>query len=175
LAEYIHLSERLVKLSGRKLSKKKNHISQFYKKYSNVKKEIITSENIKKCIELSELNAVEGNQNHSEEILALKKAAENFEILELDGMMLYVGSKCVAFSIFSKHIDGSCLIHFEKSDYTYKGASQVINKVTAEYLVEKYHCRYINREQDLGVEGLRKNKLSYDPDVLLENYFLVPL
>jgi len=175
LAEYIHLSEKLVKLSGRKLSKKKNHISQFYKKYQNVKNELITPENIEKCLELSLLNAVDSNQNHSEEILALKKAINHFVDLNLDGMMLIVDSKCAAFSIFSKHIDGSCLIHFEKSDYAFKGASQVINKIIAEYLVEKYNCTHINREQDLGVEGLRKNKLSYDPDILFKNYFLAPL
>jgi len=174
-AEYIHSTERLVALSGRKLSKKKNHITQFHNLFESFELVNVFPDKIRMCMDLSALNAVEGNSNHAKEILALKKAAKYFDELELDGRMILVNGKCAAFSIFSKHIDETCLIHFEKSNYDYKGASQAINRITAKYLFEKYQCKYLNREQDLGVDGLRKNKLSYDPDIILNPCFLTPI
>ncbi len=63
-------------------------------------------------------------------------------------------------------------IHFEKSDVSFKGAAQMINYETAKFL--EGTARYINREQDLGIPGLRQAKRSYVPHVLIEPYFLVP-
>ena len=174
LSDYIYLTQRLITLSGRKLSKKKNLISQFNRLFHNHKFEELFPDNIDKAIRLAESTSIAGNQNHKEELLALNKACRYWKELDLDGLALIVDEKLIAFSIFSRNIDSVCLINFEKVEYGYKGASQIINQGTAKKINDKFACDYLNREQDLGVEGLRKSKLSYDPDILLNNYFLYP-
>ncbi|MCP3898465.1 MAG: DUF2156 domain-containing protein, partial [Desulfobacteraceae bacterium] len=62
-------------------------------------------------------------------------------------------------------------VHFEKADVNFKGTAQVINQETAKYLQKK--CRYLNKEQDLGIKGLRQAKMSYYPEMLFEPYGLV--
>ena len=174
LSDYIHSTQRLINLSGRKLSKKKNLIAQFTRLYGEYDLVELFPNYISEVIEFAELGAIEGSKNYKEELMALKKACEYYKELAIHGNVLLVKNKVAAFSIYSTNIDATCLIHFEKSNYHYKGASQVINKAVAKALYDKYQCEYLNREQDLGVEGLRKNKLSYDPDVILDNYFLKP-
>jgi len=105
--------------------------------------------------------------------LALRRAFELFDDLEGEGLVVLVDGRVVAFSIFSRHIDGTCLVNFEKADHGMSGLSQYLNRVTAERLLGK-GCLFVNREQDLGIPGLRKSKRSYDPDFLLENYSLIP-
>jgi len=79
---------------------------------------------------------------------------------------------CIAFALFSRQNSETYTIHFVKTNPSLKGISQVINQGTAKYLVGK--CKYINREQDVGVEGLRRAKLSYNPVFLQEHFILKP-
>jgi len=87
--------------------------------------------------------------------------------LNLDGLVLKADGKIVALTIGT--LEGDTFItHFEKVDYNYSGASQMINFLLANYIKEK--ATYINREEDLGIEGLRKAKLSYNPIKMIESY-----
>ena len=171
-ADYLHLTEKLCKLSGRKLSKKRNLISQFIRNNPNFENLPLTPELFDHCLELVQKNMIEENTEHQEELLAIQKGFANFAKLELGGRVIIVNGETVAFAVFCQHIDGAYLIHYEKSDYNFKGAAQIINWKIAEYLTDK--CEYINREQDLGIPGLRKAKLSYDPNIILINYDLIP-
>jgi len=171
-ADYIHLSERLSSLSGKRLNKKRNLISQFKKNNPDYKVKPLKSDFFEACISLTEKNIDPENTEHHEELTAIKCGFANFANLHLDGIVIFVKNKIAAFAIFSRHIDDSFLIHFEKSDYSFKGTAQFINWETAKYLKNK--CKFINREQDLGISGLRKAKLSYSPDTILINYNISP-
>jgi hypothetical protein len=98
------------------------------------------------------------------ELSAMEKAFDHFEDLGLEGLALMADRQMVAFSIFSPLNHDTWNVQFEKSDFDYKGAAQVINHQTALYLKDR--CRYINREQDLGIKGLRQAKMSYEPETL---------
>ena len=121
-----------------------------------------------KCYELINHNNQEDNSGKNEELLAIGNIFSNFERLNIEGIALFAESKFAAFAIFSRHLDGSYIVHIEKSDKRIKGAAQVINKECAKYLSDK--CVYINREQDLGIPGLRHAKKSYAPEFVLINY-----
>ena len=72
-----------------------------------------------------------------------------------------LSGKLTAFSIFSRLNDTTYNVQFEKADFRKKGAAQLINQETAKLLQDR--CIYLNREQDLGVKGLRQAKMSYNP------------
>ncbi len=174
-AEYIYDVNNLSDLKGRKLSKKKNLISQFKRLYpdytiypisGNVELQQKAFKFSKKLLRKQEKPLTTIIQ----EFEALETAIKYFDTLGLDGIAVLVESHMVAFSVFSPLNNSTFDIQFEKADVFYKGSSQIISQKTAEYLENK--CKYLNKEQDLGIEGLRKAKLSYDPVNLAVPYSL---
>ena len=174
-AEYIYDVNSLSDLKGKKLSKKKNLISQFKRLYpdyivypisGNVELQQKVFKFSKELFEKQKkpLDTI------IQELKALETAINYFDKLGLDGIAVLVADKVVAFSVFSPLNNSTYDVQFEKADIFYKGSSQVISKKTAEYLQNK--CKYLNKEQDLGIEGLRKAKLSYDPVKLAVPYSL---
>jgi len=105
-----------------------------------------------------------------EEHAALKQALGIIHSSLMDGLAITIEGKVVAFSIFSRLTPSTYDIHFEKSDLSFKGSAQVINNETAKYLKDK--CQYMNREQDLGIKGLRQAKLSWDPHIVFKPFIL---
>lgn len=169
-ADYLYSVHKLVDLKGKKLQKKKNLISQFKKQFPDYSVKPITGDLVMKTHECARrlfLDRKETSDTLKEEYQALTRAFEFFNRLRLEGLVLLVDDRPVAFSIFSRLNSTTYDIHFEKSDLTIKGAAQMINHETAKFLENK--CEYINREQDLGIPGLRQAKLSYDPDDILVN------
>ena len=172
-AEYIYSAEKLFVLSGKKLRKKKNHVSQFLRKYPDYQVRPLDSTVRKDC--LSMVNTMldknsDVSESIREETIVLTKALKSFAIIPLQGIAIYVENRLVCFSIYSRINQDVYTVHFEKADYAYSGAAQIINWETAKAL--KDTCRYINREQDLGLSGLRKAKLSYDPEFIYPATFL---
>ena len=171
--EYIYSVKNLIALKGKKLQKKKNLISQFKKKHPAFCVKRIQGLFIKKSLKLAESILSTGNgriKSLQEEHAALKQALSIIDSSLMDGLAITVGEKVVAFSIFSRLTPLTYDIHFEKSDLSFKGAAQVINHETAKYLKNK--CEYINREQDLGLKGLRQAKLSWDPHIVFKPFIL---
>ena len=107
-----------------------------------------------------------------EDFSAIEQALENYEALSLDGIVIYVADKVVAFALFSRQNSQTFTVHFEKINHNFSGASQFLNYCSAVYLSKKYECKFINREQDLGIEGLRHSKKSYDPEFMFMLYNL---
>ncbi|MCU7834714.1 MAG: DUF2156 domain-containing protein [gamma proteobacterium symbiont of Taylorina sp.] len=177
LAEYIYSTEKLVALRGKKLRKKKNHISQFLQNYPDYQVRPMDPTVRKDCLVMIETMLAE-NQTVSnsirEEAIVIRKGFESFDSIPLEGIAIYIKndteSKLVGFSVYSRLNKDIFTIHFEKVNYSYRGAAQVINWETAKVLKDK--CRYINREQDLGIPGLRKAKLSYEPELIYPANFL---
>lgn len=177
LAEYIYSTEKLYALRGKKLRKKKNHISQFLRNYPDYQVRSMDSTVRKDCLAMIESMLTE-NQTVSnsirEETIVIKKAFEAFDSIPLEGIAIYIEndteSKLVGFSVYSRLNKDVFTIHFEKVNYSCRGAAQIINLETAKALIDK--CKYINREQDLGIPGLRQAKLSYEPELIYPANFL---
>lgn len=171
--DYIYSSQKLVDLPGNKLHKKRNLINQFLALYPDYVCQPLQPSDLDACLELSEKwcrqrTCQELDFDH--ETSALKRALHNFRELELQGLKISHGGVLFAFSIFSRLSSNMADVHFEKFDPEIKGSGQVINWETAKNLYVKY--KYINREQDLGIEGLRRAKKSYSPEYIVSACFL---
>ncbi|WP_321492612.1 phosphatidylglycerol lysyltransferase domain-containing protein [uncultured Desulfobacter sp.] len=174
-ADYVYLTEELAGLKGNKLHKKKNLISQFKREYPDYSLVTMDEYNCRAAMQFDRrLIAAMPSTPHAliEESDAMTMAFSHWKELDLNGLILMVKGEIAAFAVFSPLSADTWDVHFEKSDVNFKGASQMINHETAKYL--EGTARYINREQDLGIPGLRQAKLSYVPHALLEPYFLVP-
>ena len=170
--DYIYKKEDLAELSGKKYHSKRNHIAKFTRRYPDWKYEEIDSSNIAECISLEEQWCAESGEDADLQIekQIIIRALNDMAGYGLDGGLIRVDGKAVAFTIAEPLSSNIYDIHFEKALKEYAEAYTVINREYASRLAEKYE--YINREEDLGVEGLRKAKLSYKPSILLKKYII---
>jgi len=170
-ADYIYMRENLVTLSGKKLQSKRNHINKFKKEYS-YEYLPITPDNVDECLRLEaewcKVNNCDEQEGTGNERRAIEYALKNFEQLGLTGGILCAMGKIVAFTFGTPINKDTFGIHVEKADTTIDGAYPMINNEFAKRIPG--HFTYINREEDLGIEGLRKAKLSYNPAIILEKY-----
>lgn len=170
--DYCYTQEKLADLKGRKLSAKRNHINKFLNSYSNWSYEPLSRENIPDCKAMSldwyktRLEAT--GEDMENERIAIFKALDNFEAEELLGGLLRVDGKVIAFTVGHPVRDDVIVVHFEKADLSYNGSYQMINQQFAKNSCQQF--RLMNREEDMGIENLRKSKLSYEPDELLVKY-----
>jgi len=173
-AEYIYDVDKLCALTGTKLHKKRNLISQFKRSYPEFKVHLLKGGYKHEALGLAQrlMNRHKNPSNTlGQELCAIEASFDNFDQLGLEGLVITVENKVIAFSVFSELKYSTYDIQFEKSDMDFKGAAQVINHETAKYLKDK--CQYLNREQDLGIKGLRQAKMSYDPEKLITPYSLI--
>ncbi len=177
LADYIHNSRDLAELKGRQYQKKRNLINQFEKQYSEYQVEEMDDNHLEICRKLSEKWCREmdcDQKDFEDEMSALSTAFRYYHELSLKGINICHEDRLVAFSLFSRQNSDMFTMHFEKFDPQVKGAGQIINRESAKYIVEHFNVPYINREQDLGLEGLRQAKLSYNPAYIYETVQLIP-
>ena len=169
--DYIYESEKLISLSGKILHKKKNHLNYFIKNYKYQDVEI-TDELIKPCMKAARewccKNSCRGYLLY--ELRAIEELLINRDKLNIIGMAIYVDGKISAFTLGEIVNENMAIIHVEKADSDIRGLYNYINRT----FVEKYlkDIPYINREQDLGMEGLRKAKLSYSPSNFSKKYII---
>lgn len=159
-SEYVYLQSDLALLAGKKFHAKRNHIAKFNKNYVGEYIEI-TPDNLyilKECAEHI-FRVIENSPEN--EYRAIMTAIDNFETLKLRACVITVDGKYVAYSIGSVINADTADIHFEKADRSYEGSYAYVNNCFAKYGFPD--MTYINREEDLGIEGLRKAKLSYNP------------
>ena len=172
--DYVYDIDDLADLKGRKFQKKRNHLNRFREQNPGYWLEPITEENLPEVEALVnrwyELRLQENpHGDYHMERAALKKALEQREALGLEGLLLRTGDGVVAMTMGSRLREDTFDIHFEKALDVADGAYAAINNGFAAYLREKYpEVRYLNREDDLGLEGLRKAKLSYCPHHMVE-------
>lgn len=168
--DYIYLRDDLAYLPGKKYHQKRNHIAYF--ENNNLwKYEEISRDNLQECIDMNEVwykeNKEKGNGIDIEHDV-LTKAFNNFEELEYSGGIIRSYGKIVAFTMGEELNNDVYCTHFEKAFSSVRGAYPIINREFALNSLSKY--KYINREDDVGSEGLRKSKLSYHPAILLDKY-----
>ena len=169
-ADYIYLRESLVTLSGKKLQPKRNHISKFKRLYPNHVYRPLTADLVPHCLQLAEAWCRTADCREQRAALAEQRmmayALDHMEELHIRGGALFVEERMVAFT-FGAPINGTTFdVCVEKADTSYEGAYTMINHEFVASLPEQY--AYINREEDLGLEGLRKAKLSYYPELILD-------
>lgn len=169
-ADYIYLREDLVNLKGKKYQSKRNHINKFRKTYLNYRYTALTTKLIPACMELEAKWCRDNNCYEQETLVAERKsltcAFNNFDALGLSGGVLFVEDEIIAFTYGMPVNQQTFDVSIEKADTSIDGAYTMINHEFAKHIPEQYI--YINREEDLGLEGLRKAKLSYHPHILLE-------
>ena len=169
--DYIYLSESLSLLKGRKLHSKKNHVNSFMKRYSYTVEDIGES-NLKECLDFSHKWHMqnESTQRLEAERQVIDCAFSKFDKLNYRGIILRVDGEIVAYALGEPMADGKTFcVHFEKASPDFPQAYAAVNKLFADRLAGEFV--YLNREDDAGVEGLRKAKLSYQPEYLLKKYY----
>ncbi|MEG0345787.1 MAG: phosphatidylglycerol lysyltransferase domain-containing protein [Erysipelotrichaceae bacterium] len=170
--DYIYLVDKLITFSGKKLQKKRNHLNYFYNTYHNAYSyEKINHTNINECISLLDIwedSTITTDKNN--EYDAIINTFKLWDKLPLKGGLIRINNVVQAFSIGSMLNNDMCQIHFEKANEKIRGLYQAICK---ELLIHEFkNVTYVNREDDMGIENLRKSKEAYNPIKLIRKYKL---
>jgi hypothetical protein len=164
--DYLYLRTDLAELAGKKYHKKRNLIAQFLKLYTHEEKPL-TRELIPEALKI--LDGWRAEKGVEGDYAACREALELFEELNMKGLFFYIDGKpagwCLGEAIARDRI---FTIHFEKGLEKYKGIYQFINQAFAASLPEYF--THINREQDLGDDGLRQAKMTYRPSGFVRKY-----
>ena len=173
--DYVYETAALISLSGRKYHSKKNHLNSFKKTYPEAIYQPITSEISLRCkLSINTWYKQHGTFDDpilTEERKAIIEVLNNFEYLNLKGGAIFIGERVVAFTFGEQLNENTAVIHVEKADPEIRGAYTAINQAFCQR--EWAHLQYVNREEDMGIEGLRKAKLSYKPVKMVEKFVAV--
>ena len=179
--DYIYLAKNLAELPGKLYSKKRNHTARFAKLNPGFYCEPLCAQNLEAALFVEDQWLLENSQNGAdkealvqldEERAMIKKALDNFEALSascaMAGTVLFVQEKPAAFCLASQLSQDAVDVHFEKCllACAKDGGYAAINQEFA----KSVRAKYINREEDLGIEGLRKAKRSYYPEIFLRKF-----
>lgn len=175
-ANYIYLASDLTTLPGHRYAKKRNLISQFLDLYPDWEATPLHDRCGPDChgvlLEMAHGQGVPTDDpSLRAELEALDYTMAHVRELEQDGLVIRIQGKPVAFSVFERLDDEVTAVHFEKADRAYKGLFQIVNRESARR-IQAAGARLINREEDVGDEGLRQAKLSYHPLEILPVYHL---
>lgn len=169
--DYVYSVEKLSTLSGRKLHGKRNHIARF-KDGNNWLYRDMMPEDAGECLRFLDLwkeaESENWNDEMENELHINRKALRSLADLVLDGGMLYKGGRLVGFCIGEPLNSNTYVVHIEKALASVQGAYPMINQQFVLHNCQDYE--FVNREEDTGDEGLRKAKLSYQPELLVEKF-----
>jgi uncharacterized protein len=164
--DYLYLRQELAELTGRKFQKKRNLIKAFINNY-NYEGRPLLEKYLPDALGI--LEAWQQEHDSPGDYIAAKEALEKSEELQLCGGIYYADGQPAAYSLGEELACGtSFVIHFEKALNRYKGLYQFVNQAFASIISDPYTT--LNREQDLGQEGLRHAKLSYRPSGFVEKF-----
>ena len=167
--DYVYAIDDLADLAGKKYHKKRNHLAQFKKACPEYKVENINIDNIHKVKEMVDKWYMEKQKSDPENDFGYERdffdrAMANYFELNLEGLMITCGGEVVAVTFASQMEEDTFDVHFEKAFSDVAGAYVVINNEFAKYIRNKYpKIKFLDREEDMGIEGLRKAKQSYYP------------
>lgn len=181
-SDYLYDIDKLADLGGRKLHSKRNHCARFQDNNPDWVYEDMTPQALEECLELDEQwdrlsrerEGAEEAEDMTNERKALLLAAKHFKELKLEGGLIRVGGQVVAFTMGDRLSADTFDVHFEKAYNEIQGAYTMINREFARQIRQRYpQVRYLNREEDMGIEGLRKAKESYYPEMMVEKHWAV--
>lgn len=172
-ANYVYLQEDLAQLPGKKYAKKRNHISQLERQYPQYKFLPLTADLVPNAI--GELKSWSGEHDMNDPDLAAEQrgvrlALENFGKLDYTGACLVIGDRVEAFTLGEPLNSDTVIIHAEKANRDIPGAYAAINSFFARDYWQNY--KYINRAEDMGMQGLRKAKMSWHPHHMEKKFHL---
>jgi len=168
--DYIYSTDDLITLKGKAFHSKRNFITRFKATYPDYNFRVYNDELDRKNIFAlyEKWNATTEHETYALEQLVITRALDYRVELNLQIGVLYVNDNLVAFSISDISNHNIAHTFFEKADKDYIGSFQAINQFSAQAFLSNH--KFVNRQEDLGIEGLRKAKLSYHPIKLLEKY-----
>lgn len=174
--DYVYDIDNLADLKGRKYQSKRNHCNRFRGNFPSYIVEQINENNMTRVRQMVEKwYAVRLQENpegdYQMEQTAITKAFCHYNELNMEGLVLLDGDEVLAVTMGSRMLTDTFDVHFEKARHDIDGAYAVINCEFARYIRSKYpQIRFLNREEDMGLEGLRKSKESYHPHHRVEKY-----
>lgn len=173
--DYLYEIEKLATLSGKKMSKKRNHVNRFDALYPDATIEPVGVNNINDIQKFMDIydSEADGAPMEKTESRLTRKILNLFadpEFTDMEGIAIRIDGKIIAFSIGD--IKGDTLfVHIEKASRAYSGSYEKINREFAAYMLSRYpQLRFVNREDDGGDAGLRQAKESYHPLEILRKY-----
>jgi hypothetical protein len=172
-SDYLYRADDLKSLAGRKYSGQRNHINYFNKMYSEWTFEKITEENIDEVKDFYinfNLTVNKNSEIFAEEQKKTLEVLDNYQTYGLLGGLLRTDGLVAAFSV-GEIWQNVLFVHIEKADFGIRGAYQVINNEFAKHFASK-EIKFINREEDVGDEGLRTSKRSYHPCEIIDKYIV---
>ena len=174
-ADYLYRVADLAALSGKKYHGKRNHVAHFEKTYSYTFENVTTEAQERECVAMMEewCSSNENPDDFAAELTAIRRIFAAREELQVRAGLLRVDGKVVAFAAGEESADGIFDQHFEKALVEYDGAYAVVNQQFMQHCIADYTL--VNREEDMGLEGLRKAKLSYHPAQLVMKYTAAPV
>lgn len=168
--DYVYKVEELSNLAGKRFHAKKNHVNKFKRLYQ-WEYQPIGKENLKECIEVfdewyqSRVDEISGVEEERE---AVQELFHHWDALDVRGGCLRVDGKMIAFSVGEPLCGKMAVIHLEHADTAYDGAFAMMNQ---QFLVHQWQdFTFINREEDMGLPGMRKAKESYRPAFMVKKY-----
>ena len=174
--DYVYAIDDLADLKGRKFQKKRNHLNRFRSEHPQAVCVPLAPENLEKARQMvahwyTQRLAEDPHGEYLLERIAIDRAFRHFRALGMEGVMLMDGGQVLAVTMASRLSPSTMDVHFEKAREDVEGAYTAVNRAFARYLREKYpQVQFLNREDDMGLEGLRKSKLSYQPHHFEEKY-----
>jgi hypothetical protein len=173
--DYIYNSKDLITLSGQKFHRKKNQYNQFIRTYQFQLKDISEKGVASDCVDFAykwyESNK-KGGYQLSYELEGIEDIMKYYDLLNVKGVAVYVHDELIGFSLGEILNSNMAVVHIEKADPKYKGVYAFINSALTETHFSQ--IKYVNRQEDLGIKGLRKAKRSYNP-VMLEKKFIIDI
>ncbi len=175
--DYLYNIHDLADLSGRKYQQKRNHVHRFFRQYPQgscvpIGEDMISAVETMLETWFSQRLAQDPTKDFHMERAAIGKALHHRDELGLQGLALQVDGKIVAVTLGSQLSQDTFDVHFEKALDEFPGAYAVINQAFARYIREHFpQITRLDREEDMGIDGLRKAKLSYYPVQLQEKYW----
>ena len=174
--DYVYAIDDLADLRGRKFQKKRNHVNRFRAEHPDFQVVELNSCNIALAQQMvNEWFRIRMKQDPEGDYLleniAMARAFQNYNLLGMEGILLLIDGKVVAVTMGTRMSPDTYDIHFEKALEDVDGAYPAVNCEFARYLRLKHpEVKFLNREDDMGLEGLRKAKLSYNPHHMVEKY-----
>ncbi len=166
--DYVYLTEDLSELKGKKYHKKRTHINKFNKEKEYEYRKIDNT-NKHHCLDIVNKWIEDFGSDPYNEKSAVELAVKYFDELMLFGAIIYVDDEPAAFTVAEALTDDMALIHLEKATFEHRGVYPIINQ---QFVIRELlgRFKYINREEDMGIEGLRQAKQSYYPYKMVKKY-----
>ena len=179
--DYVYAIDDLADLKGKKYQRKRNHFYRFQDACPNYTVEPLSEDNIAlvrqmvdKWYEIKQQENPESDYHL--ERAALTKVFRDYKELNMEGLVLLNEGEVLAVTLGSRITDHTFDVHFEKARWDMDGAYTAINYEFARHIRSKYpEIQYLNREDDMGIEGLRRAKESYHPHHMIEKYWAILL